>query len=100
MELIAGNPRAAFNVALDLGIIEGEQACNWSCRYQSVVGHGRIRLLVDPEETRQGFDIIMKQYSGEQFAYPDKMIVVTTVYKLLIVEMSAKQSRIDPPPKS
>lgn len=95
MELIAGNPQAAFNIVLELGIIEGEEACNWSCRYRSVVGHGRIRLLIGQEEKRQGLDIIMSQYSTDQFSYLAKMMTATTVYKLVIADMSAKQSRVE-----
>ena len=45
IELIRKNGRAAFTVALDLGVIEGEKACDWSVRFQSVVGHGEISLL-------------------------------------------------------
>ncbi|MBN1957560.1 MAG: pyridoxamine 5'-phosphate oxidase family protein [Desulfuromonadales bacterium] len=95
MELIAGNPKAAFNIVLDLGIIEGEEACNWSCRYRSVVGHGRIRMLFDPEEKRRGLDIIMAQYSDAAFTYADHALRATAVYRLEITTMTAKESRTD-----
>lgn len=95
MEMIAGHPLAAFNIALDLGIIVGEKACNWTNRFRSVVGHGRIRLLVDPQEKRQGLDIIMAQYSSDKFDYVDKMVSATAVYRLEIAAMTAKQSRVD-----
>jgi len=95
MELIVGQPLVAFNVALDLGMIAGEEACSWTNRFRSVVGHGRIRLLVDPQEKRQGFDIIMAQYSQDEFDYADKMIAATAVCRLEIAAMMAKQSRVD-----
>ena len=95
MELIGGNPQAAFNVVLDLGIIEGEEACNWSCRYRSVVGHGRIRMLFDREEKCRGLDIIMSQYGAETFDYADTALKATAVYRLEIIAMTAKQSRTD-----
>ena len=95
MELIAGNPRAAFNIVLDLGIIEGEEACNWSCRYRSVVGHGRIRMIVGLEEKRRGLDVIMAQYAEGTFDYAEKTLKATAVYRLEIAAMTAKQSRTD-----
>lgn len=94
IDLIRKNGQAAFTVALDLGLIEGESACDWSVRFQSVVGHGQISLLETPTEKRQGLDLFMAQYSDEQFSYPDKMIQATAVIKLVISEMTAKQSRV------
>lgn len=95
IELIRKNHQAAFTVALDLGLIKGENACDWSVRFQSVVGHGQVSLLESPEEKRQGLDLFMAHYSGEDFSYPDKMIQATAVFKLVISEMTVKQSRVD-----
>ena len=94
IDLIEKNRQAAFTVALDLGLVEGEEACDWSVRFQSVVGHGQISLLESPAEKRQGLDLFMAQYSDEQFSYPDRMIQATAVIKLVINEMTAKQSRV------
>lgn len=95
IDLIRGNREVAFTVALDLGLIEGENACDWSVRFQSVVGHGQISLLESPEEKRRGLDLFMAQYSDEKFSYPDKMIQATAVIKLVISEMTTKQSRVE-----
>ena len=95
IDLIRENREVAFTVALDLGLIEGENACDWSVRFQSVVGHGQISLLESPEEKRLGLDLFMAQYSDEKFSYPDKMIQATAVIKLVISEMTTKQSRVE-----
>ncbi len=95
IDMIRKNGRAAFSIALDLGLVTGENACDWSVRYQSVVGHGKIFLLEDAEAKRQGLDLFMAQYSGNKFSYPDKMIQATAVFKLEISEMTVKQSRVD-----
>ena len=95
IDLIRENREVAFTVALDLGLIEGENACDWSVRFQSVVGHGQISLLESPEEKRRGLDLFMAQYSDEKFSYPDKMIQATAVIKLVISEMTTKQSRVE-----
>ena len=94
IELIRENGRAAFTVALDLGLVKGENACDWSVRFQSVVGYGKISLLESPEEKQQGLDLFMAQYSDEKFSYPDKMVQATAVIKLVISEMTVKQSRV------
>ncbi|MEA3362194.1 MAG: pyridoxamine 5'-phosphate oxidase family protein [Thermodesulfobacteriota bacterium] len=94
IDLIRKNGQAAFTVALDLGLVKGENACNWSVRFQSVVGHGQISLLETVEEKRRALDLFMAQYSDNNFSYPDKMIQVTAVFRLVINEMTVKQSRV------
>ena len=95
IDLIKKCPQVAFTVALDLGLIKGESACEWSVRFQSVVGSGKMLLLEDSAEKRHGLDLFMAQYSDEKFSYPDNMIQATAVFKLTIDEMTAKQSRVD-----
>jgi len=95
IELIKEDRDVAFTVALDLGLITGATACDWSVRFQSVVGHGKISLLETPEEKRQALDLFMAHYSDAVFSYPDKMIQATAVFKLVISEMSVKQSNIE-----
>jgi len=95
IELIREDREVAFTVALDLGLIKGETACDWSVRFQSVVGYGKISLLENPAEKRQGLDLFMAHYCDADFSYPDKMIRATAVFKLVISEMSVKQSRVE-----
>ncbi|MCK5914352.1 MAG: pyridoxamine 5'-phosphate oxidase family protein [Desulfuromusa sp.] len=94
IDLIRKNRQAAFTVALDLGLVKGENACDWSVRFQSVVGYGQISLLESPEEKQQGLDLFMAQYSDEKFSYPAKMVQATAVIKLVISEITVKQSRV------
>ncbi|MFK5926632.1 MAG: pyridoxamine 5'-phosphate oxidase family protein [Desulfuromusa sp.] len=95
IDLIKKHKQAAFTVALDRGLVTGENACDWSVRFQSVVGHGQVSLLESPEEKRQALDLFMAQYSTEEFSYPDKMIQATAVFTLVIDAMTVKQSRVD-----
>ena len=95
IELIRENRAVGFTVALDLGLVKGATACDWSVRFQSVVGYGEISLLESPEEKRQGLNLFMAHYSDADFSYPDKMIQATAVFKLVINVMTVKQSRVD-----
>lgn len=93
IDLLHKNPQVGFAIDSDVEMIEGEAACNWSTRYRSLVGHGRVEFVESPEEKRRALDIIMAQYADGEFAYLEKAIKLTTVFKLLIVEVSGKQSR-------
>ncbi len=92
--LLHANPLVGFTVAIDLGIVAGEQACNWGARFRSVVGHGRIEFVADLESKRSALKLLMAQYGEGTFDFPQQAIEGTTVFRLVIVEMTGKQSRV------
>ncbi len=69
--LLQANPNVGFTVVVNLGLLKGEQACNWSTNFQSIVGYGQIGFLDNLEEKRKALDTIMAQYSDQNFNYPD-----------------------------
>ncbi len=95
IDLLRQNPQVAFEISIDLGIVEGEKACDWSARYRSVLGQGRIEFLEEPEEKRRGLDVIMAQYGKGDFSYPEAAVKNTCIYRLVIAEMTGKQSRLE-----
>lgn len=91
IDLIRQNPRAGFDISLDLGDVEGgEQGCEWSVRYRSVTGHGHIVVVEDVAEKRAALDRIMAQYAEGEFSYPDEMVKRTLVFKLNVESMTGK----------
>ncbi len=95
IDLIRKHGQAAFTVVLDHGVITGENACDWSARFQSVVGFGDVILFESAEEKQQGLDRLMAHYSNETFRYPDKMVQATAVFKLVVTGITVKQSDMD-----
>jgi uncharacterized protein len=94
IELMRRNPSVGFEISLDLGVVEGEQACNWSTRYRSVLGHGRIEFIEGLEQKRRALEVIMSQYAAGEFTFPETFVGRTLIYRLVIEEMSGKQSRV------
>ena len=94
IDLAGQNSKVGFSVALELELVAAEQACGWTTRFQSVVGWGRLEFMLTPEEKRRGLDRFMSHYTPEECSYPEKMIARTAVYRLIIEEMSAKQSPV------
>ncbi len=93
IDLLNCNPLVGFSVVVDLGIIESEQACNWGARFRSVVGHGRIEFIDDLESKRTALQLLMAQYAEGEFDFPQQAIEGTRVFRLVIEEMTGKQSR-------
>lgn len=92
INLIKKNPNLCFEVDQVVQFKKAQLACDWSIEYKSVIGEGRAQLLYDPEEKREGLDIIMAQYSGRTFEYPSEMLEKTLVIKLEIDKMTGKQA--------
>lgn len=95
IELIRKNPNICFEFDQLFETLESEKACEWSVKYQSIIGFGRARLIEEPEEKRNGLKIIMAQYSDQDFKFPDEMLKATAVIKVEIESMTAKQSGFD-----
>ena len=54
-----------FEIDGQYKLIEGEKACDYSAKYQSVIGNGKIKILEDLEEKKKGLNAIMKQAAGK-----------------------------------
>lgn len=92
IDLLRENPNVCFELDLITEIVEGENACKWSVKYQSVVGFGRAFLLESVDEKIKGLSIIMSQYSGRTYQFPEDKLGATAVFKVEIDSMTGKQS--------
>ncbi len=94
IDLLRHNPQVSFCVVADPGVVAGEQACNWGARFRSVSGHGRVEFVEQESDKIIALRTLMAQYSDEEFTFPSEQIAATMVFRLVIDEMTGKQSRI------
>ena len=92
IEIIKKNNCVCFEFEANAEIVEEQQACDWSMRYQSVIGFGTAVFLDDVEEKRRALQIIMRQYSNRSFSFPEHSLASTTVIRVAIESMTGKQS--------
>ena len=91
MELIRKDPRASFCVTVEHGVLPGKTAGGYSFAYESVLGTGRIEVLQDLREKRQGLACLFEHYAPDQpFAVSDQVVEQTAVMRLLVEEISGK----------
>ncbi len=77
----------------DAKLKQGEAACSYSMRYRSIMGTAFPVLLEDPDEKREGLNRIMHKYTGRSdFAFPDKSLEATGIFRLEITSMTGKAS--------
>lgn len=92
IDLMRKNPNVCFEFDLISGTIESENACDWSMKYQSVIGFGRAAFIESPDEKRRALTIIMRQYSDRRYRFPENMLKATAVFKVNIESMTGKRS--------
>jgi nitroimidazol reductase NimA-like FMN-containing flavoprotein (pyridoxamine 5'-phosphate oxidase superfamily) len=67
--------------------------CSWSFSFQSVIGYGVIHELTDYAEIMAGLQLIMKQYSKQEWSFTKESIAPLKVWKIAIESLSGKQSK-------
>ncbi len=92
MDILRANNRVCFEVDVDHETMEAEEACQWGMRYRSVIGFGKAFLVDDTEEKRRAYNVIMNHYSSKLSAYSQDALDKTLIIKVVIDEMTGKQS--------
>ena len=90
-ELSKESPHIGFEIDGNYEILEADIACNFSARFQSVVGTGNISIIEDRQEKIRGLDILMQQTSGKkEWQYSEEMLDVVVVYRLDVEKITCK----------
>ena len=90
-ELSKAEPNVGFEIDGNYKLVEGKNACNYSAKYQSIIGNGKIKLLQEIEDKKKALDIIMKHTTGKStFEYNPRMVQNVAIYKLIVSKLSCK----------
>ena len=80
LDLIAGAPSVGFELDVNYALVEGEEACRHTARFQSVIGTGRVSFV---EEASQK-EAALQTFSGA-------MLDSVRVFKLEVETLSCKE---------
>ena len=86
------NPNVCFEFDIIAEPKASEEPCSWTMQYQSVIGFGKAVFVDDLDEKHEALNIIMAQYSDQQFQFPEDKVKATAVIKVNIDSMTGKQS--------
>jgi len=90
--ILRENPKACFEVEIDTQVVPSELACDWTMRYQSVIGFGEVEFIEELENKREAMKIIMQQYTDEVKLIEDSALSKVTLFKLNVSSMAGKKS--------
>lgn len=91
ISMIGRNNYVCFEMDTDHSLVTGAETCDFTMKYSSVVGWGRIYIITDEKEKEAGMNSIMHHYTNQQeFIYFKDVFERTTVLKLVIETMTGK----------
>jgi hypothetical protein len=93
IDMIRKNSYVCFQMDTDHRITEGNEACDFSMSYSSVVGWGNISIIMDDLEKKEGLNSIMQHYTKRTgFIYKPDVFNRTIILQLDIIKMSGKKA--------
>jgi nitroimidazol reductase NimA-like FMN-containing flavoprotein (pyridoxamine 5'-phosphate oxidase superfamily) len=92
IDCIQNNPNVCFEFDLIGEPKESEEPCSWAMNYQSVIGFGKAVFVEESDEKHKALNLIMAQYSDQQYQFPQNKVDATAIIKVEIESMTGKQS--------
>ena len=93
LDLIRKNPRVGFEMDILEDFLPAAKPCDWSVRYQSVIGFGKASIVEEPEAKRAALTAIMDQYTQGPYEFPEKILTITAVIRVDIESMTGKRHK-------
>jgi len=91
LDIIKKNNRAYFQMDTDHRLIKSDIACDFTMKFSSVAGSGRLYIVESEEERQKGLNILMKQYSGrDDFSFKPGVMNRTHILRLDIESITGK----------
>ena len=94
IDLIHKNPKVGFEMDTNYRLNEGDAACRYSARFQSLIGNGVMSMVTEKEEKLHGLSVIMEQHTGRRsWTFEDAMVEAVAVMKLEVTRMTCKEHK-------
>lgn len=93
IDLIKENGYAGFQMNTGYELVSGEKACDYTAKFRSVAGGGKISVVQSEEEKMSGLRAVMNSTAGEKnWQYNEKWLNAVCIIKLEIGEISCKEN--------
>ena len=83
--------KIGFEMDCEHQLIEDQDPCEYSFKFASIIGQGRVSSISEDLEKIKALNFIMKQQTGREFKLSQKMLENVLVYKIVVEKYSAKR---------
>ena len=92
IDLIHKSPNVGFELDTNYKLNEADIACEFSARFQSIIGNGVVSVVTDPEEKKKGLCSIMEHNTGgSNWDFNEIMLNSVCVFKMAVTKMACKE---------
>lgn len=90
-ELSKSSPMVGFEIDGEYELLQADVACDYSAKFQSVIGTGRLSIIEDYEEKIKELNALMNHISGKsEWDYSKDMVDAVAVFRLEVDKLSCK----------
>lgn len=94
-DLIRKNSRVAIEIDCEHSLIKGNVACQYGYTFASIMGNGNAEIVEDPEEKAAALSLLMKNLTGQNFEFNDRLAKVVAIGKITLDSYTGKRRRAD-----
>jgi len=92
INLISKTNKVSFEMDSNHKLIVGKMPCNYSERYQCIMGTGLISFVEENKEKAMALNEIMFQSTGKKdWKFPEAMLNGVAVFKIEVTSLSCKE---------
>jgi nitroimidazol reductase NimA-like FMN-containing flavoprotein (pyridoxamine 5'-phosphate oxidase superfamily) len=91
IEILKRNPKVCFEVSIDHGVIESDQACDFEAKHRTVIGFGKAHFIEEEAEKVLILNRIVGRFTTKQFEYPPANLRGTAVIRIQIESLKGKK---------
>ncbi len=92
LDILRRNNNICFEMDIDQAFVPAEKGCNWSMKYQSVMGVGKASFVEDATEKIAALKVIMAHYSDKPFDFTEAEANTVAVVRIDIESLTGKKS--------
>lgn len=94
LNILRKNNLVCFEAESHVKVSRGDNPCDWTMKYFSVIGYGRAEILEDPAAKASALNLIMEKYDGSgEHSYPDEVLRRLVIIRVSVDEVSGKKSK-------
>ena len=92
IDILKRNNLVCFEIESASAIIKHAEPCHWGTKSRSLIGYGRVEIITDYQQKKDGLDMIMTHYGKtDPNVYDGKQLRAVVILKISIESVACKQ---------
>lgn len=90
LDLLANDPHVGFEMDCPGEIVTGNNACEYSIYFASIIGTGTAAIISGDAQRRHAIDLLMLKVAGKTMPIDDRVLAKTCLFEVIVDSFAAK----------